>query len=191
MSVYRTLSNSPFISACDTPLYVVLSCWQTHKPQHTKGMIRTAVRSSFRKPATPDGATHSQQLWCSVTWALWDVASKCVGVGVVSAWERTPSSFLLDSLYYSFKLVCRHVVFQRTDLSVRFKINLHPHCNVSLVLRVAIIDTGVTERITERSVCCQGATLSKPTWILRWVYVRGGFSSEFSEFPSKGKAVPL
>jgi len=31
---------------------------------------------------------------------------------------------------------------------------------VSLVLRDTIIDTGVTERITVRSVCCQGATLS-------------------------------
>ena len=61
MSVYRILSNSSFINDGDTPLYVVSSCWQIHKAQHTTGMIGTAVHSSFLKPehlAVPRTATY-------------------------------------------------------------------------------------------------------------------------------------
>jgi hypothetical protein len=114
MSLYRILSNSSFISDCDTPLYVVSSCWQsishnTHKECSVPQFI------ILFQTWTPNSATYNQLLWCSVTWALCDVASKCVGVGVVSLWEGTPNSFLVESLYYSFKLVRRHV-FQRTGL---------------------------------------------------------------------------
>jgi len=109
MSVYRILSSSSFIS--DTPLYVVLSCWHIHKAQHTKRMVGTLVLSSFLKPEHLTVPRTASCCDVSVTCARGDVASTCVGVGLVSAWEGTPCSFLVQSVNYSFKLVCRHVCF--------------------------------------------------------------------------------
>jgi hypothetical protein len=98
MSVYRILSNSSYINDCYTPLHVVLSCRQIHKPQHIKGMIGTTVYRSFLKaerltvPRTANCFSVAlRELYGTSQW------SACVQA-LEAQWQETPSSSLFNHL---------------------------------------------------------------------------------------------